>query len=567
MAEMNIIEQSTPIYGELLANGRIYRVPRFQRDYSWREEEWEDLWLDLLAIERGEEQYHFMGYIVLQSDDRRNFTIIDGQQRFTTLSILAMAVLKHLQELIDQGVEPEENSARLELLRNQFLGYKDPALLIPTSKLFLNRNNDDFYQSFLLRLRTPPDVYAPKPSEKLLWQAGEFFYRAIKQYLGAKPSGESLARLLSETVAQRLFFTMVRVGDELSAYKVFETLNARGVRLSSADLLKNYLFSVVDRTGPAYIDKMERQWQWINNTLGTEDPTAFLRHYWNSRHPLARKDRLFMAIKQSVRKDEDVFKLLGEMEKAVLVYLALSNPNAPRWNRDERRFIAALELFNAPQCLSLLLIGYDRLDRNEFSRLLKIIVAITFRYLVIGGLNPNTMENACNRAALKISSGEINTCRQIFQELKPVYVDDESFANDFSRKEIDATSSRNKRIVRYILFAIENQLSGKDYDFEDTTATIEHILPENLTPDWVKLFPAKEHQAAVHRLGNLTPLEAAKNRDIGDAPYDQKLPVYQTSAYLMTSKETNYVEWSPRTLHKRQERMSKWASALWRVDL
>jgi len=566
MAETRIIEQSTPIYAELLTNGKIYRVPRFQRDYAWREEEWEDLWLDLCGLEQGDEQSHYLGYIVLQSADRLNFTIIDGQQRFATLSVLAMAVLKHLRELAEQGIEPEENSARIELLRNQFLGYKDPASLIPTSKLFLNRNNDDFYQSVLLRLRPPPGVELLKPSEKLLWQAGEFYYRAVKEHFGANLTGEALARLLSETVAQRLFFTMMRVGDEVSAYKVFETINARGGRLSSVDLLKNYLFSIVDQTSPAFLNEIERQWQWINNTLGTEDPTTFLRHYWNSRRPLARKDRLFKALKQSIRHDEDVFSLLGEMEKAVPDYLALANPNDSRWGREERRCIAALNLFNVPQCYSLLLIGYDKLDRSEFSRLLKILTAITFRYHVIGGLNPNTIEDVCNRAALKIFGGEAGACRRIFEELKPIYVDDESFRNDFSRKAINTTSSRDKQIVRYILFALENHLTNKDYDFEDTTATIEHILPEKLTAEWVNWFSAREHESNVYRLGNLTLLETSKNKECGNAPYDQKLPVYQTSVYRLTAQEVNYIEWTPGALHKRQEKMAKWAAAVWRVD-
>ncbi len=503
---------------------------------------------------------------MLQSDDRRNFTIIDGQQRFATLSILAMAVLKHFQELIDQGIEPEANSARLELLRNQFLGYKSPASLIPTSKLFLNRNNDDFYQSFLLRLRPPPDVHGLKPSENLLWQASEFFYQAIKQHLGAKLSGESLARLLSETVAQRLFFTITLLGDDLST---FETLNARGVRLSSADLLKNYLFSVVDRTSPFDLNEIERQWQWINNTLGTEDPTALLRHYWNSRHPLARKDRLFTAIKQSVRHDEEVFKLLGEMQRVAPVYVALSNPDDPRWSREERRCIAALNRFNVPQCYSLLLTSYDKLDRGEFSRLLKILTAITFRYHVIGGLNPNTIEEVCNHAALKIFGGEATACRQIFEELRPIYLDDEGFKNDFSSKTINTTSSRNKQIVRYILFALENHLTNKDYNFEDTTATIEHILPEKLTAEWINSFSVREvreHEAAVYRLGNLTLLEASKNRECGAAPFEDKLKIYQTSAYRLTAEETEYLEWTPTTLRLRQEKMAKWASAVWRVD-
>jgi len=564
MAIINLLTTGTASFGDLLANGRIYRVPQFQRDYSWRDDEWEDLWFDILGLD--DEQSHYLGYVVLQSDDKQQFTIIDGQQRFATLSILALAVLKHLQELIEKGIEPNENNARVELLRSQFLGYQDPASLIPTSKLFLNKNNDDFYQSYLLRLREPAHMHVLKPSEQLLWQAFVYFYDAVKAHFGERISGQALAGLLNDTVARRLVFTTIRVSDDLSAYKVFETLNARGVRLSTTDLLKNYLFSRVAQTSAAELREAERQWQRINNILGPEDFSAFLRHYWNSCRPPERKSNLFKAIKRSVQNSEAVFDLLAALEKFAPVYLAFSRPADPIWDREQRKSITELDLFDASQCYSLLLSGYDKLDRSEFTRLLKICAVITFRHHVIGEMNPNTMEAVCNRAALKIRSGEATACRQIFQELTPIYVADESFKNDFSTKAINTSSGRGKKLARYILFSIENQLSNKDYDYEDGTATIEHILPENPGEQWEQFFSPEEEDSSVYRLGNLTLLEVSKNKECGNASYEDKLKIYQTSAYRLTAQETNFSEWTPETLRKRQERMARWATSVWRAN-
>jgi hypothetical protein len=566
MAGANLLYTSTLNFGALLGNGRVYRVPNFQRDYSWKEDEWEDLWNDLLGLD--EEQAHYRGYIVLQSDDMQNFTIIDGQQRLTTLSILALAVLKHLQDLIDKGIEPDENKERLEILRNDFLGHKDPSSLIPTSKLFLNRNNDDFYQSFLLRLRKPSNVQKLKPSEKLLWKSFVYFYDSVKEHFGNGVSGQALAKFLNETVSKRLVFTVIQVSDDLSAYKVFETLNARGVKLSTTDLLKNYLFSVVARTSATELTEAERQWQGINNTLGAEDFTTFLRHYWNSRQPFERKSNLFKAIKKSVGSSQDVFDLLDALERFAPVYMAFSRPADAIWqgDRERRKSIAELDLFNVSQCYSLLLSGYERLEPQEFTRLLQICAIISFRYNVIGNLNANTMEEVYNRAALKVYKGEATSARQIFQELKPIYVADESFKNDFSTKAVNTGSGRGKKLARYILFSIENQLANKDYDFEDGTATIEHILPENPGEQWEQFFSPEEQESAVYRLGNLTLLEVSKNKECGNATYGEKLKIYQTSAYRLTAQETNFSEWTPETLRKRQERMARWANAVWRMD-
>lgn len=91
MAAANFNTQNDT-YRKLMGNGLIYRVPRFQRDYSWGEEEWDDLWQDILGtVKEGGETAHYMGYLVLQSHDNKIFEIIDGRQRLTTLSIIGVA--------------------------------------------------------------------------------------------------------------------------------------------------------------------------------------------------------------------------------------------------------------------------------------------------------------------------------------------------------------------------------------------------------------------------------------------------------------------------------------------
>ena len=89
-------------FRQLMANGLTYQVPPFQRDYSWTADEWDDLWQDILGLfDEDPEPAHYMGYLVLQSDDSRQFDIIDGQQRITTLSIMILAAISHLSDLPD----------------------------------------------------------------------------------------------------------------------------------------------------------------------------------------------------------------------------------------------------------------------------------------------------------------------------------------------------------------------------------------------------------------------------------------------------------------------------------
>jgi len=162
----------------------------------------------------------------------------------------------------------------------------------------LNRHNDRFYQSYLVPLEKIPQR-GLSASEHLLRKAFAWFKERIKQNVGI--GGESVARFV-DTVVDKLFFTVITVTDELNAFKVFETLNARGVRLSSTDLLKNYLFSVVngETTHDTELKALEERWEAIVGMLESENFPEFLRIYWNSRNKLVRRADLFKTIRREI---------------------------------------------------------------------------------------------------------------------------------------------------------------------------------------------------------------------------------------------------------------------------
>ena len=109
-------------------------------------------------------------------------------------------------------------------------------------------------------------------------------------------------------------------------------------------------------------------------------------------------------------------------------------------------------------------------------------------------------------------------------------------------------------------------MSGKRIDFETTDATIEHILPENPSEYWDTLFSEDEHLNLVYRLGNYTLLEEKKNRnDAGNADFEQKKKVYETSEFELTKRITQN-EWNPEVLKARQHKLAGTATAVWRVN-
>ena len=557
---------SNQTFRQLLGNGLTYRVPRFQRDYSWAQDEWDDLWQDMReTLRAGGEPVHYMGYLVLQTQDNKTFDVIDGQQRLTTLSLFVLAVLKGLQDLVDAGAEPDDNRRRIEQLRNSYIGYLDPVTLIPKSKLTLNRNNDAYYKDYMVPLQKLPKR-GLRASEHLLRKAFEWFYRQVRGAYGTQRDGVELARLI-DTLSDKLFFTVITVTDELNAFKVFETLNARGVRLSPTDLLKNYLFSVVHRevAHAQEIETLERRWEAMVGLLGGESFPDFLRTHWNSRRRFVREADMFKTIRAETPNKQQVFDLLRQMEEDIGVYAALSNPEDRLWSDNQRRHVRELRMFSVRQPWSLLLAAYRAFNAEGFTDLLRACSVVSFRYNVIGGLATNEQERVYNTVAQKIASGEIAQAADAIRALAPVYVADDPFRSAFADKVLRTTASRNRHVARYILFCLERHLSGQEYDTDSPRYTLEHILPENPEDRWPQ-FTDEQAEESVYRLGNLTVLEAEVNRAAGNNSFDDKKLMYAQGGLDLTRRvASENVEWTVDRLAERQRWMARQATSIWRI--
>ncbi len=556
-------------YRKLIGNGLIYRIPRFQRDYSWGEEEWEDLWADLLAaLAEGGDAAHYMGYLVLQSQDEKLFDVIDGQQRLTTMTLIVLAALKHLQHLVDTGVQAEQNQQRALQIRQTYIGYLDPVTLLVRSKLTLNRNNDHYFQTYLLPL-APLPVRGFRASEHSLRKAFDWFYQKLGLYLSEKSgdSGVILAQFV-EGISDRLFFTVISVTDELNAYKVFETLNARGVRLSSTDLLKNYLFSVLDKGSQHEheLQALELRWESIVNRLGSESFPDFLRTHWLSRHSSVRKTDLFKTIRAKVRDRAAVFDLLRALDEDLETYHAFIQPEISQLPLEAKQSLQNLHLFRVRQPFPFLLAVKRAFGETALTEMLQFCVIISLRYNVIGSLPANVQEQEYQSAIQKITRGEITTAKQALLSLKAIYPSDKAFKNAFAEKVLRTTDTRNNRIVRYLLCGLERQQSGVDHDFDSDAFNIEHVLPQHVEHGW-QAFKEGEIEAMCYRLGNMALLERGPNRQIGNLAYSEKRPVLLQSQFQLTAKLAHdYAEWNPKAIDSRQQALANMAISVWKIS-
>lgn len=545
----------------VLGNGFRYRVPRFQRDYAWTQDQWLDLWEDVVAATGPDGDSHYMGYLVLQRGaDGNTFEVIDGQQRLATLSLLILAALFELSEtdglFADEAAEG--NVQRADVIRRAYIDASDPVSLETRPKLKLNRNNDKYFRT-LTRLETPPSRKI-RLTERLLGDAISFFRERIRT-LGT--SGEGLAAFL-ERMSSKLFFTTITVGDELDAYRVFETLNARGVKLSTPDLLKNYIFSRLDRDGlhDEDLDELDSRWGQIGHQLGNIDFTRFVLTDWNRHQPPARKTDLFRQVRAQISDRDAAQTYLRRLESASEIFAALHAPDDEYWRQDDKdvvRNLRALTLFQIRQPYGLLMTVRQLGKPRDFARVLRWIVAVSVRYNAIGGQPHQPQIRAYSRASRDFA--ETKEPDVIRAAIQPLYPSDETFTDYFMRHT--AATRQTPKKARFLLARIAEQIASDGIRVSDEDYSLEHILPQNLNAEWREAYGDHADEDA-ERLGNMALIAPGQNRDLDRAPFAEKKEVLTRSALKLNELDAD--QWTHEAVTQRQRRLSKTACQVWRID-
>ena len=440
--------------------------------------------------------------------------------------------------------------------------------LVPQSKLTLNRHDDRYYQTYLVPLTKKLPMRGFRASEHRLRKAFAWFSDRLRDTTkSASDPGREIAALI-ERLSDRLFFRVIEVSDQVNAYRVFETLNARGLQLSATDLLKNYLFALLDRgQHENELQTLEDRWEGLIGRLGSRAFPQFLRTHWISRRRFVRKSDLFKAIRREISDREQAFSLLRNMEEDADAWLALTAPDAGNGflSEEEARAARQLRVFGVRQPLPLLLAARRKLDDDAFRSLLRAIVVLSFRYNVIGNLHTGDQERTYSREAQRIENGEHATLGQILSGLRSIYPNDEQFRISFARKQLRVRKAANRKIARYLLSRLEQQIHGVSVDPDGPEVSLEHICPERPEEGW-DAFSDAELPFLAARLGNMTLFERSRNKKLGNASWKVKRDAFRTSRYPTTREIAGHDSWTPERIEARQRAMAKAATAVWRIS-
>ncbi len=538
---------------------RLLAVPIYQRSYAWRPDEIGEFWGDIRGAFSDTSPEYFLGTLVLtrQASPPRD-TIIDGQQRLATTSVLLAAIRDEFRERADD--------ARANIVQRDYLSTSDLATATEVSRLCLNSEDAHFFEQRIVKDSNSPDP--SRPSHNLLLEAYSRLRQQIKKV--AEDAGPDWAARLTQWVdflKNRVKVIVLEVPSDSDAYLIFETLNDRGADLTIADLLKNFLFGHAG----SRLDAVRDGWMMVLGALEISAETAlfttFLRHYWSSVRGAVRERDLYKSIKEHVATEAQALDFVTQLQNAAILYSALLSSNHDYWEDlggTVKENVETLLRLDLEQNRPLLLAALQHFTDTEKKTLLRSLVSWSVRGLVVGGIGGGTAEKSYCRAAVKIRKGEIKTTQELLAELSAIVPSDSEFQEAMALARVPKA-----QLARYYLIALERgKLGVAEPEFVPNTneeqVNLEHVLPKRASPaDWGTEFDADERRDYLHRLGNLALLQKGPNGRIGNKPFVVKQPILVISGFALTAEVGSESNWTKESIKKRQEQLAALAVKVW----
>lgn len=554
MAGIASLDISLKGIGHLLSEGKL-AVPEYQRSYSWEQENVVDYFRDVYSAFQAKEAEYFLGSVVLTMRADKRLEVVDGQQRLATASLLIAAVCRYLLD--------RNEGKRSEILSENYLYKTDPKTLSGNPQFELNAQDNSFFQDVISLKNPAPTRESHKRILEAFGAAGSFI-KSIAEKLGDPiPHLFDFINFWVESTK----VIVAKVPDEENAWIIFETLNDRGLTLSTTDLLKNYLF------GKAGANLSEVRQNWITMAALLDGPGGealtllYLRHVWASYSGLTREKELFDKVKEKVATQESVLGFSKQLVENARLYSCLLNPSDDFWksygNGARHSISVLLELrFTQPRPLMLAVIS--KFDAKQCERFFNFLVTCSIRFTVVGALGSSALENFYSNQAAAIRKGEIGSVDDLIKILCKEVPDDNYFRSAFESARVSSPIH-----ARYYLRAMESSILGKELEFvpneNPDVVTLEHVVPRNPEGGVWGEFSEDEVDVYAKRLGNLALLKKGANSALGNKPFEEKKKILSDSDFLLTKEIAQFNEWNKDAIESRQKKLAEVAIKTWPI--
>ena len=585
---------------EIFQKEVVYKVPEYQRGYVWKQEEqWEPLWEDVQSlaekwlevilkgttVSASDAPSHFLGAVVLQQEDNmpgqiKSYSVIDGQQRLTTLQILLDAT----QEKVGSDGLPQSENLQALVLNKSSKDKDDRFKILPALSdraAFIHAMDDNL----------TTNKYKKSP----IAEAHEYFGRKTTEWFEVKDVGTKLERskALYIALAHLLKVVVITVEHKDDPQIIFETLNARGTPLQQSELVKNYMIHLARKEMPDATKNFvrERLKPFNDRWFAKEVRQGSVRHprldqflfYWITMRRAKEivAGDVFREFKKYIDdSDAKISSVAEDIETTAKLYRDIEEPPdyLPIKVFLDRSRIIDIGI-TKPLLLWLLTNSGD--NTEAIKRAVVAMESFLVRRMIIGrsaaGLNRMVVEilSALSKA------GDVDTGAQIIVEsLKKQkgfyeWPSDEIFQQEFCSRHLYGWMAQRK-IVMIPSALNEEMKSGFAESVDYKTLTIEHLMPRSWkTKDWPipalegesKANAAEKRDSLIHTIGNLTLVTKKLNSKLANKSWDNKREALSQHSSLFLNKElcgeTFLKVWDESAINNRARYLAEVATKIW----
>lgn len=537
-------------------------VPAHQRPFKWKEEVMELLDDVGDAYSRDKGDYFLGSLVIIPAPKGERPKVLDGQQRLAVVSLLLSEIAEQFEKIGDKQ--------RAQAVRSQYLTKFDIKEGVEHPQLKLNEIDDAYFRSILIARGHKPVQGAPE-SHLRLWEAKQSIAKWVSKKLEEKKEKSKwLADFADEYLSTFAYVVYLTVSDEANAFLIFETMNDRGLDLSIADLLKNYLLGHAGEDLKIVLNLWNTAVGYFGAYGGENLFTVFIRHFWSSKYGLVREKELYRNIRGRVTTSTNVIDFAKELETNSNLYAAILSPEHDFWSEASakaRERIRTLNLLELEQCRPMLLSALAHLPLNDIEEILRLLISWNVRLLIVGGLGGGAMEKYYCELGKAIRKGELKSLSEIALSAESFIPSDTIFEASFAVVRVSKA-----HLCRYYLRILELQamtepqpelVPGTDPD----ELTLEHVLPEHPAKAAWSGFNEDDRKAYTKRLGNMVLLKQKMNSKLRSSSFTEKREIYAKSNLLLTQRVAEFKKWNKKAIDEHQAFLAKLAVKAWKIKL
>lgn len=561
------------------AKKTVFVVPVYQRNYDWKKENCQQLFNDIVGIvETGRE--HFLGTICFKVYTSRERSIIDGQQRLTSITLLLKAIYDFDS---DMEIRKEINDS---YFYNEGRGIDSDFLRF---KLHLNKRDDAVYHILLENTKeSVENALTAVQMESRVYQNYLCFYEMVKDFVEKGGNvGDILEALRNLTVIE------LEIQQE-NPQEIFESLNSTGLDLTNVDLLRN--FFLMQFAHKEQTELYDKYWSKIEDIIGTDRMEQFFVDFLvfrkrsdaitiNGRRSHINERSLYIAFRDyyatlpydgNYEKTSHCFADLKECAELYRNFIFTDNINLNKETKLRKKLYFLLTINDSSKARSLLLYIFDLFDRqlideDMLNEAVDSISSLTFRARLCKaqGINRQFAGSVMQRLDTITDYG--NFVELFWQAItigkgSYAFPSDTEFLNVLVHKDLyQALHSKGTKYLLYMLESYSKYPKGLP-SFDDETITIEHIMPQTLSTQW-KSYLTKEtmenYESSLHRLGNLALTNY--NGEMSNKSFDEKKEVYKDSKFYYTTRITQYDKWQIGEINDRSQKLANEARNIWKL--